>query len=112
MLGIDVAFVALQVIAVLEALAVHAVVIGRQQEFVVGEQWRSTRPQISKDHAAALSTGIGGVADLFMEGAARGLTGLLQTMPMDVVQPTVIDAAQATVFQPAIAQVNSTMRAM
>src|SRR4051812_46007881 len=47
-----------------------------------------------------------------MEGAAGWLARLLEATAADVVEPAVIDAAEAAILQPAVAQVRSAMRAV
>jgi hypothetical protein len=43
---------------------------------------------------------------------ARRLTGLFQTISMNVVEPTVIEATESTVLDSAVAQIGPAMRTM
>ena len=49
------------------------------------------------------------MADLLVEGAAGGLTWLLQAAATDVVEPAVVDAAQAAILESAVREVGSSV---
>jgi hypothetical protein len=50
------------------------------------------------------------MVDLVSKVLARRLTGLLQTISMNVIEPTVIETAESAVLNSAIAQIGATMR--
>src|SRR5207245_1301958 len=55
---------------------------------------------------------IGLVLHLAFQVAVLGLRRLIEAAAVHVVEPAVIEAAQATIFQPAVAQVGATMGAL
>jgi hypothetical protein len=47
-----------------------------------------------------------------VERAALGLSGLLEAFAAHVVEPAVVEAAEAAVFDPCVAEVGAAVRAM
>src|SRR5207249_8242759 len=103
---IDVALVRLEVIAILEILGREAKLLASLQVLEIGDQGRFARPQVRKNEPGPLDAWIRQVVDLLMEGAARGLTRLLQAASVEVVKPAMVDAAQATVLQATVAEIS------
>ncbi len=99
---VNVALVALKVVAVHVRLGAGPALVGRREELVVGEEGRLAGAEVGQDHAAGLAAWVRGVADAFVEGpalslpkdAAGRLAGLLQAAAADVVEPAVVDAPQ------------------
>ena len=52
------------------------------------------------------------MADLIVEGAARWLARLLQAPALNVIQPAVVNAAQAAILESSVAEICPTMAAM
>src|SRR5579862_3907412 len=111
-LGVKVAFVALEVIALAEAFGDHAAGGRGFQEGVRSDLGRSAAAHVGEDEPAHLDARVGGVLDLFIEGAAGGLAGLLEAAAVGIVEPAVVDATEAAVFESSIAEIGATVRAM
>jgi hypothetical protein len=50
--------------------------------------------------------------DLLVKRAARRLTWLLQTTPVNVIEPAVVDAPEPPILDSAIGKIRSSMRAV
>src|SRR5581483_342163 len=108
---IDLAFVRLQVIALVQHLVGVAMIFRRDQRLVEREHRRLARTHVSENNSAQLFAGIRAMANLVLEVAALGLGRLLQTSPVHAIKPAVIETAQAAVFEPAEAKIGAAVRA-
>jgi hypothetical protein len=109
---IDIAFVPLQPVAVVEQLDREHLLVRQRQELIVGKERRLARAHVRLDHARPLDAWIRRVPDPFTKRAARRFAGLFEAAAARVVQPTMVDAAQAAVFDAAVAQIGAAMGAM
>src|SRR5262249_55474165 len=109
---VDVALVALQIVAVVVVLVDEEAFLWTVEKPVVGEQRRLAGTQVGEDDAGLLLAGIGEMADALVKGAADRFTGLLETPPAAVVEPAVVETAQPAVLQSAIAQISPAVRAV
>jgi hypothetical protein len=82
------------------------------KNLVVGKERRLSGTHVSKDDPADLLQRESGMANRVLMFAASRFSGLLQTTTVNVVEPAVIDAAEASVLHPPIAQVCPAVRAM
>src|SRR5437867_12950157 len=90
---VDVAFIALQEVAVMERFRGEPMRFGRVQEFVGGQERWLARSEIGQDEPAHLLARVGFVKDLLVKGAAGGFTRLLQAAAVPVVEPAMVDTA-------------------
>ena len=109
---VDVAFVALEVVALVVDLADEDVVRGGVEELEIAQQWRLAAAEVGEDHARPFLAGIGGLAQGRPVPSAFGLAGLLQAVAVHVVEPAVVDAPQPAVLHPPVAQVGAPVAAM
>ena len=109
---IDVALIALEVVASLKDFGNGPVFSRHGEKFIIRQQWRIARPHVSENHPAGFLARMGAMADLIFVGAAAGLAGLIEDPPADVVKPAVIEAAQPAVFDASVTQVGAAMRAV
>src|SRR5437016_8840499 len=95
---VDVAFIALQEVAVMERFRGEPMRVRRVQKFVGGQERWLARTEIRQDEPAHLLARVRFVKDLLVKGAARWFARLLQATPVPVVEPAMVDTAEATVF--------------
>src|SRR5712692_368339 len=112
MCRVDVPFGSLEIVAVLKELANKQTVFGGLQRLIVREQRWLAGTHVRKDDPGDVMARVGALANLPVELAAGRLAGLLQAVSRHVIQPTVVEAAQTTIFDPAIAQVGAAVGAM
>src|SRR5512141_530289 len=112
MAGIEIAFVALEIIALVIKLGNQHMAGRRRQRLVVGQQRRLARSHIRKDNPGTLLTWIGGLANLLAKTPVRRLAGLLDAAALTVKQPAMVQAAQAAVFDAAVTQIGAPMGAV
>src|SRR5438034_10500525 len=99
--SVHVSFIALKVVAFAEDLCVEALVVGCLQRVESRDEGRLSWSQIGQDETGHLLAGIRRVANLFVEAATRRFPRLFQAPPMNVIEPTVVDAAEAAVLEAA-----------
>jgi hypothetical protein len=109
---IYIAFVPLEVIALVQQFERHHVGLWQRQEGEVREKRRFSWPQISIDHATPLDAGIRGVANVLAQLAPSWLTRLFQAPSFNVIEPTMIDATYPTAFESAITEISPSVRAV
>jgi hypothetical protein len=85
---------------------------GGVKKFVVGKERRRAGSHIRKNHSSSLLTRIRGMANKISVLAPAGFAGLFETVPMNVVEPTVVKTPEPAVFDPAVAQVGPSVRAV
>lgn len=85
MSGVLVTLVALEVVALVVVLGHPAVLVRYLEPFVCRQQRRLTRAEVREDKPRLLLAWVGGVVDLLLEAAVRGLTGLVEAVAVDVV---------------------------
>src|SRR6185503_4338312 len=85
-----------------------------KQRRVIGQRWWivAIRTHIGKDQSAQLAHGIGKMSHLLAELAVLGLRRHLQTLTVNVEQPTMIRTTQSAVFDIAIFQRRAAVRTM
>ena len=111
MRGVDLAFQRLQPVAVEERAHEQPVFLAIIEELVVGQERRLVRAQIREDHAAALDARVGEMTHFVFVRALRRLGRHLEHAARDVEEPAVVEAAQAAVFDSAVAEIGAAMRA-
>src|SRR5262245_19801299 len=109
---IDVALVGLEVIALMKNLFSAHIVRGCSEKIIVGKQRGLSWSHVREDDSCSLLTRIGKVLYRIAVLAATGLAGLLETASGDIVEPTMIEAAQSAIFDSPVAQVCSSVRAV
>ena len=112
MTGIEVAFIGLKVIALVENFGHKHMAGRREKRFVPGKKRRLARSHVAEDNSGALLAGIGRMVHFLAKPFARRLAGLFEAITVSVVKPAVVETAQATVLDPSITQVGASMRAM
>src|SRR3954462_13211205 len=90
---IDIAFVTLQIVAIVAILVDEGAIFRTIDKVVRGQDRRLARTEVGEYHARLLDAWIGGHPDPLVERAAGWLARLLEAPPATVVQPAVIDAA-------------------
>src|SRR5215471_2332782 len=90
----------------------EAVIVGYIQKFIIWQKRRLARSNISQDNAAQFMTWERRLAIIVTVLAAIRFARLFENLTIHVVKPAVIDAAQAAVFQSAIAQIHAAMAAV
>src|ERR671911_37283 len=81
--------------------------------FVIGEQRPLVaRAQVGVDHASGLVGRVSGVMELFSEITVSGFCRRLEHIAVNIVFPTMIDAAQAAFFVAAVEQRRSAVGAL
>jgi hypothetical protein len=109
---VDVAFVGLEEVAFVEELDREALRLRRHQKLVIRKQRRLSGPEIGKDGPCLLYARIGRMANLITVSAPTGLARLIETAPANVIEPTMIETAEPSIFQSPVAQISATMRAV
>ena len=105
--GIDVAFVGLQVIAFVKNLGNGSLRLGNRQKIVIGHQRRLAWSHVSKDNAARFPARIGRMPNRIAARAAARLSGHFQNPAANIIKPSVIEASQSAVLDPAVTQVGA-----
>jgi hypothetical protein len=82
----------------------------RIQGLVSRQKRRFPGTHVGTAESAHFLARIGGMVHLVSKLLVRRLAGLFQTISMNVVEPTVIEAAESAVFNPAVTQIGATMR--
>ena len=111
MLRVDVALVAVQVVALVVELGDEDILIRKPQALVVRQFGRFSRPHVGEDQSPALDARIRAMLHLVREPAPLRLARLVEAIAVDVEQPPVVDAAEATVLDAAVAEVCPPVRA-
>ncbi len=109
---IDVAFVALEIVASLKDFGHRPVFSRHREKFIIRQQRRLARAHVSENHAARFATRVSAMMNLAAVSAAARLARLFEHAAGDIVKPAVIKAAQAAVFDAPITQVGAAMRTM
>jgi hypothetical protein len=109
---IYVAFVRLQIIAVMENF-INVQMIGRRvKKLILRKQRSPPGPEISENHSACFLAGIGGVPDRIPMLAPARLSRLLQAAPRDIIEPTMVETSKPAVLNAPVTQVGSSMGAV
>ena len=82
------------------------------EKIIVRQQWRFARTHVGEDHSRFFQAGIGAVANLIAMFAAARFARLFETAAVNVVQPAMIKATQAAVFDPAVTQIRAAVGTM
>jgi hypothetical protein len=110
MARIQVPFIGLEIVALVKNFSNQPVSRRRIERFVGRQKRRFSGTHIGKDESANFLARIGRMLDLVSKVLARSLTGLFQTVSMNVIEPTVIKATEPTIFDSAVAQIGPAMR--
>ena len=109
---IEVAFVGLEVIALVKNFGHEHVARWRKKRFVSGEKRRFARSHVGKNNPGSLLAWIGQVMDFLAKPLPGRLAGLLEAVAVDVIKPAMIKTAESAVFDAAVAQIGPAMRTM
>src|SRR5215468_3553778 len=104
MTRVQVAFIRLEVVALVKNFSDQPVSRRRIEGFVRRQKGRFSGTHVGKDESRHFPARIGGMVDLVTEVFVCPLTGLFQTISMNVIEPTVIEAAESAVFHSTVAQ--------
>src|ERR1700691_3318442 len=102
MLRVDVAFVALEVVALVQQLRRPAVFARRNEPRHIGQRRRFARTEIRPNDAAGIARRIGGLLDARRVRALGRLARLFQTRAVTAETPTMVEAPQRAVLHPAV----------
>jgi len=102
---VNIPFVALQVATFLKVLPNKPALLRGSQGLIIREQGRLIRTHIGKNESRHLHTGIGQMANRLAMFPSIWLPGLIKTATFYIVEPPVIDAPQATIFDSPIAKI-------
>src|SRR5918993_67167 len=109
---IDITFITLQIIAVVQNLWNCAVLCRHGKKFIVRHERRLAWPHIREDHTAGLSAGMRPMTDLIPVRASSGLARLFDDAAANIIEPAVINTSEPAIFDPPIAEIGSAMGAM
>src|SRR5258706_14576384 len=109
---IDIAFVGLQIVAVVKSFHHRALIRWYREKFIIRQERRLARSDVGNNNPARFLAGISAMPNVLFVGAAAGLAGLIDDAAADVVEPAVVQTTQVTVFDAAISQVGAAVRAM
>src|SRR5215510_4914071 len=98
MARIQVAFIGLEIVALVINFSDQPVSRRRIERFVRGQKGRFSGTHVGKDESRHFPARIGGMVNLVTKVFVRRLAGLFQTIAMNVIEPTVIEAAESAVF--------------
>src|SRR5262245_19625494 len=110
MARIHVAFIGLEIVALVKNFGDQPVSRGRVERLVSRQKRRFSGTHIGKDESADFLARIGRMVDLVSKVLARSLTGLFQTVSMNVIEPAVIETTKSPIFDAAIAEIGPAMR--
>ena len=110
MLGVDVALMPVQVVALVVELGDEHVLLRQPQALVVRQLGRLSRPHVCEDQPSALGARVGALPYLPCELAPLRFARLVETVTVDVEQPPVVDATETAVLDPSVAQVGTPVR--
>src|SRR5262245_45217947 len=110
MTRIQVAFIGLEIVAFVKIFSDQPVSRRRIERFVRRQKGRFSGTHVGKDESGHLLARISGMMNLMSKLFVCRLARLFQTISMNVIEPTVIEAAKSAVFHSAIAQIGATMR--
>jgi hypothetical protein len=111
-LRVDVALIALQVVAGMVDLGGPGLFRWAGHEREIGDAGRLSGAHVGQDQPAGFVTRIGGVTDLILVVARRWLARLLEATPIAGDQPAVVDATQAALVEPTVTQIDAAVRAI
>src|SRR5438552_1528867 len=92
MYRIYIPLIRLKVITLMEYLGNVKMIRRRVEKFIVRKQRRLTWPHIGEDYFSGFFAGISGMANGIPMLAAARLAGLFETTPVNIVEPTVVEA--------------------
>src|SRR4029450_9245380 len=91
-----VAFIGLEMVTLVKNFSNQPVSWRRTQRFVGRQERRFSWTHISKDESAHFLARIGRMANFVSKVPARSLTGLIQAISMNVIEPAVIKTTEST----------------
>src|SRR5262245_41524654 len=109
---VDIAFIALQIVAAFIEFGRRPIFGRHREKLVVRRQRRFARTHVGQNHAADFPARIGEMADRILMLTAAGLSRLLQTASCDIIKPTVIKAPEASILHSAVAEIRAPVRAV
>src|SRR5215813_12550242 len=110
MARIQVAFIGLEIVALVINFSDQPVSRRRIERFVRRLKRRFSGTHVGKDEASHLLARIGRMVNLVTKVFVHRLARLFQTISMNVIEPTVIEAAESAVFHSTVAQIGPPMR--
>ena len=110
MARIQIAFIGLEIVALVKNLGYQPVSRRRIERFVRRQKGRCPGTHIGKDESAHLLARIGRMVDLVSKVSARRLAGLFETISMNVIKPTMIKTTESTVLNSTVAQIGPPVR--
>ena len=94
-------FGALQPVAIVMAGADMALAIFSKKQIIVWQQRRGCRTHVSKNKPGDLLSLVSRMLHAVFKTTVGRFRGLFETLPMDVVEPAVVAAANTSLFHPA-----------
>src|ERR1041385_6595386 len=88
-----------------------AVTVGAEERVVARQRGRGKRSEVSPNEVEMLLNRIGGLLDGAVEVAAGGLRRTLEAVAFDIVEPAVIRAGDAALFDAAVGKRGAAVRA-
>jgi hypothetical protein len=111
--NVDISFVCLEIVTLVIALRGKGMLLGNSHEAILRQYRGLPRPHIGEDHASSLLARIGFVPDLVSKYRSPvNLRWHVDYPPVNVIEPPMIDAPKAPIFQPPITQIGPPMRAV
>src|SRR5262245_22382097 len=112
MARIEIAFIGLKVIARVKNFRHQQMVPRCAEGLVIWQQRSIARSEIGEYDAGAFLAKVGGMMHLLAKTFAGCLAGLLEAIAMTIVEPAMIEAAQAAIFDTAVTQIGAPMGAV
>src|SRR6266508_5257205 len=110
---IDIAFVGLQVVAGLQIFCDGALLLRNREKLVVRQEWRFAGAHIGEDHSSSFLTRICFVTNRIPKIlSSRRLSGHVDDLAVNVVQPAVIDASEPTILDAPVAEIGASVGAV
>jgi hypothetical protein len=102
---IDIPFIGLKIIALRVYFRGESILLGDSKYLVGGQKRGYSRSQVSEYESSCFVAGIGLLPNVFAGVTSIGFTRLIQALPLHVIKPSMIDAAESPVFHSSIAQI-------
>src|SRR5258705_11516652 len=110
---IDIAFVGMQVMAGLQIFRDRALLLRNREKLVVRQERRLAVTHIGEDHSSSFLTRICFVTNRIPKIlSSSGLSGHVDDLAVNVIQPAVIDASEPAVLDTPIAKIGASVRAV
>jgi len=106
---IDIPFIGLEIIALRIYFRGESILLRDGKYLVGGQEWGFPRSQVSENESSCFMAGIRLLPDVSTGVASIGFARLVQALPLHVIEPSMIDAAESSVFHSPVTQICATV---